>query len=269
MDDCCPTGLWPGIGDQDMTRRVRSAVLKRIGAAPEGRGRVRRKPLRTLLLAAAIGTLLLGGAAFAAGGYFMHLRKTDAPETGKWLELAADGSVLNEQKLVFPDAGMVLSFEGPAERHNQPEFRCWYLPSEANFGFTDAEGWSSYLSDDGGEGAEIPYIVSARAVRGGSFRSVINGEVTLVGEEDWGDWHVTKLTSDYTNCSERWVYDRANYVLLFDSTRGYLVTVCGTAELETLEHIARELEIRESGEPAFDGEDQYVEGIGRIDPGRG
>ena len=108
-------------------------------------------------------------------------------------------------------------------------------------------------------------------VRPGNFKTVINGEVTIVKEEDWGDWHVTELTSDYTNCTWRWSYERANYVLLFNSEKGWRVDVTGTADLETLEHIARELEIRDSGErPYFaDSGETVVEGIGMIDPGRG
>jgi hypothetical protein len=45
--------------------------------------------------------------------------------------------------------------------------------------------------------------------------------------------------------------------------------VSGTDDLDTLEHIARELEIRDSGEPAFSGEDSAIESIGILDPGRG
>ena len=128
---------------------------------------------------------------------------------------------------------MVLTFEGPTERRNQPEFRCFYLPSEANFGFTDAEGWTTYLSDQG-EGADIPYIVSAGNVRAGNHKRIINGEVTLIKEEDWDNWHVTVLTSDYTDCTMRWNYERANYVLLFNSEEGWLVMVSGTDDPDPL-----------------------------------
>ena len=267
MDECCPTGVTPGGEDRAMARRVHASVMEKIGAPVPKPRRTAKKTLRTLLLVAAI-AVLMGVTAYAAGGWFMKLRKTDGPERGRWVELASDGTVLSEQKLVFPDAGMVLSFEGPQEIVSVPEFRCWYLPSEADFGFTDAEGWTSYLSDNG-EGRSIPYVIGAGSVRPGNFRSVINGEVTLVREDDWGGWHVTELTSDYTNCTQRWAYDQANFVLLFNAERGWLITVCGTNELETLEHIARELEIRDSGELPYHSGDGYVEGIGMIDPGRG
>ncbi len=268
MDECCPDSVVSGVGDKAMARRINDSVMEKIGAAQPKPKRVKRT-LRTFLLVAAIAALM-STAAYAAGGFFMKLRKTDEPERGKWVELAADGTVLNEQKIVFPDAGMVLSFEGPKEVSNEPEFRCWYLPSEATFGFTDEEGWATYLSDNG-EGPDIPYIVSCGNARPGNFRKVINGEVTLVAEDDWGDWHVTELTSDYTNCSTRWVYERANYVLLFNAEKGWTVSVIGTEPIEVLEHIARELEIRDSGRRPFYEEQgtDYVEGIGMIDPGRG
>lgn len=250
-----------------MARRVNAAVLAKIGAeAPKPR-RAARRTLRTLLLVAAIAALM-GTAAYAASGWFMGLKKTDEPVSGYYRTVDGEGNLTNEVKLNYPDAGLVLTFEGPAERKNQPEFRCFYLPSGADFGFTDAEGWTSYLSDQG-EGPVLPYIISAGNVRAGNHRRIINGEVTVVKEEDWGAWHVTALTSDYTHCTQRWSYDRANYVLLFNSEQGWLILISGTDELDTLEHIARELEIRDSGEPAFTGEDDAIESIGILDPGRG
>ena len=269
MDDCCPTEVTLGAEDKAMARRINDAVMEKIGAAQPRPKRVVKKTLRTLLLVAAIAALL-GTAAYAANGYFMELKKTDEPVSGRWYEVDESGKVIQDQKLSYPDAGMVLTFEGPEEISTVPEFRCWYLPSEADFGYTDEEGWSRYLSDNG-EDRSIPYCISAGIVRPGTFRLVINGEVTLVSEDDWGDWHVTELTSDYTRCSQRWAYDRANFVLLFNREKGWRVTVCGTDELEVLEHIARELEIRDSGELPYHYEEEaaYSEGIGMIDPGRG
>ncbi|MCR5576166.1 MAG: hypothetical protein K6F56_04080 [Oscillospiraceae bacterium] len=269
MDGCCPETVELGSEDKALARRIDASVMAKIGAPAQKPRHTARKTFRTLLLAAAL-TALLSTAAYAVGGYYMNLRRTDGPESGKWVELAADGTVLSEQKLVYPDAGMVLSFEGPAERSNTPEFRCWYLPSEATFGYTDAEGWATYLSDNG-EGRSIPYVIGASSVWAGKHKSVINGEVVLVKEDDWDGWHVTELTSDYTNCSLGWAYDRANFVLLFNAEKGWLIEICGTAELETLEHIARELEIRDSGERPYHEEAMtgLVETIGMIDPGRG
>lgn len=269
MDGCCPAEVTLGSEDRALARRINASVMAKLGVPEQKPRRTAKKSLRTLLLVAALAALL-STAAYAVSGWFMNLKPADGPVSGKWVELAADGTVLNEQKLVYPDAGLVLSFEGPEVRSNIPEFRCWYLPSDATFGFTDAEGWATYLSDNG-EGRSIPYVISGASVWTGSHRRVINGEVTPVKEDDWGDWHVTELTSDYTNCAQRWAYDRANFVLLFNAEKGWLIEICGTAELETLEHIARELEVRDSGERPYyeQRESSFTETIGILDPGRG
>ena len=269
MDKSCPDEVELGAADKAMTKRVNDAVMAKIGIAQPKPRRAGKKTLRTFLLVAVIAALM-GTAAYAASGWFMGLKKTEEPVTGHYRAVDKDGNLKTDYKLTYPDAGMVLTFEGPAERTNQPEFRCFYLPEPEGslFGFTDEEGWTTYLTDDG-EGASIPFIVSAANVRPGNHRRVINGEVTTVREEDWADWHVTELTSDYTHCTQRWNYERANYVLLFNSEKGWLINICGTAPLETLEHIARELEIRDSGRPAFSGEDDAVETLGILDPGRG
>ena len=63
------------------------------------------------------------------------------------------------------------------------------------------------------------------------------------------------------------LYDEANYILLFDESRGYLVIISGTSDMETLEHIAQGLEIRESDIPKR--ENNLAADIGAIDVGRG
>ena len=269
MDNSCPTDVSLGSEDKAMARRINASVMEKIGAARPKPRRAGRKTLRTALLAAAIAALM-GTAAYAGSAFFMKTEKTDEAVSGSWRAVDAEGKLTQDQKLEYPDAGMVLTFEGPEEIPNQPEFRCFFLPSEANFGFTDEEGWAIYLSDNG-QGAEIPYIIAARAVRPGNFKTVINGEVTVVKEEDWGEWHVTELKSDYTNCTWRWSYEKANFVLLFNGEKGWLIEITGTDDLDTLEHIARELEIRDSGKrPYFaESEETAIEGIGMIDPGRG
>ena len=267
MEDSCPTDVRLGAEDKDMARRVNASVMAKIGAEQPKPHRMAKRTVRTLLLVAVIAALM-GTVAYAASGWFMSLKKADEPVTGHYRAVDEDGNLKTDYKLSYPDAGLVLTFEGPEERTNQPEFRCFYLPSEANFGFTDAEGWATYLTDDG-EGPSIPYIVSAGNVRAGNHRRIINGAVTTVKEEFWGDWQVTELTSDYTNCTWQWSYEKANYVLLFNSEQGWLIMVSGTDDLDTLEHIASELEIRDSGEPAFSGEDNAIESIGVLDVGRG
>ena len=37
------------------------------------------------------------------------------------------------------------------------------------------------------------------------------------------------------------------YVLLFSPEDGYIIVVCGTSDMETIEHVARELQIKKTG----------------------
>ena len=158
MDKSCPDEVELGAADKVMTRRVNDAVMAKLGITQPKPRRTAKKTLRTLLLVAVIAALM-GTAAYAASGWFMNLRKTGTAETGYWRELDEQGEILNEHKASFPDAGMVLTFEGPAERRNQPEFRCFYLPSEPNFGFTDAEGWTTFTI--AGFAASTPSLMSS------------------------------------------------------------------------------------------------------------
>ena len=91
--------------------------------------------------------------------------------------------------------------------------------------------------------------------------------MTVIKEEYWGDWYVLQLSSDYSGCKLRWPSEKANYILLFDEESGILVTIGGTSDIETLEHIAREMEIRNSGRKM--PENNMDAGIGQIDIGRG
>ena len=95
---------------------------------------------------------------------------------------------------------------------------------------------------------------------------MLSGDVSVVKEEHLGDWEILEVTSD---CSKLIypTYDRANYILLFQKTTGYLVLISGELDMETLEHIAYEMEISESGIPWI----EYTGGvpIGTIDLARG
>ena len=77
---------------------------------------------------------------------------------------------------------------------------------------------------------------------------MLSGDVSVVIEEHLGDWKLLEVTSD---CSKLIypTYDRANYILLFQKTTGYLVLISGELDMETLAHIAYEMESRESGIP--------------------
>lgn len=224
-----------------------------------------------MLLAAAL-TALLSVTAYAVTSFTMQREEIPEGEglAGRNTYADADGNIITDAKAVLPDAGMSFSFTGPEEARNVPQFRCFWLPDEPTYGMTDADGWTQHLINDGdGCSNSIPYVIDIQNVPTGNSRYVISGRAEVVSEEDWGAWHVQMISSDYSGTSYDYENDRANYVLLFDASRGYLVTVCGTAELETLAHIARELEVRESNIPYVSVDDMVVESVSILEPGRG
>lgn len=118
-------------------------------------------------------------------------------------------------------------------------------------------------------GNSFPYCITASNASTGNSQYVINGEVELVDETDWGAWHVMKISSDYSmHDGFNFENDRVNYIILFDATRGYFVNICSMSDMETLEHIAREMEIRESDMP-YVPDTKISASIGILEPGRG
>ena len=259
----CPESLSISGKDRAITERVKTQVFAELGLSHAPR---RGKLFRTALLVAVMASLFVGGA-FAISRYFMSIEK--APEenvSGYWTEYSEAGEILEQQEHVFPDAGMIFNFTGPEEQVGVPEFRCFWLPEEPDAGGTDAEGWTGYLALYGEEG-DFPYIINCSSARSNGSRLVLNGDVTLIKEEYWGDWYVLQLSADYSDCKLRWPSEKANYILLFNEQSGALVTIGGTSDIETLEHIAREMEIRDSGKLV--PENNMDAGIGQIDIGRG
>lgn len=265
IQDCCPEKVLIGEYDRELTARIASKVQARLGVKNARMRGVRKLP-RALLLAAVL-ALAFGTAAFAAAEFTVSLRKLSADEelvSGFRYEEIVDGKVRNSEILVYPDAGMVFTFSCPERAAHTPEFRCFWLPREATEGHTDEEGWTSRLLCDSGD--VIPYCVSAIGNIDDGTQLVLSGDVRVEKEEQLGSWELLEITSDYSKLSYP-PYDRANYIMLFQKTTGYLILISGEADMETLEHIAYEMEIRESGTPRVenDGDPQ----VGIIDLGRG
>lgn len=101
------------------------------------------------------------------------------------------------------------------------------------------------------ETKSFAYIINALQIDTGNCRYVLQGEPRVVKEEQWGAWQITQISSYYRNCSQRFDYenDTANYIFMFNEELGFFVQISGTSDMEILEHIAKELEIRESDEP--------------------
>lgn len=260
---CCPENVTLGTADAELAARIKAKTLKKIGVQPSRR----RVGVRTLLLAAAIAAFF-GSAAYAIVRYSMNFQDVqDQGEvvSGRVLEISTDGEVLSDQTFYFPYASMVLSFTGPDESYNSPEFKANYLPSEP----TNAVGrdeWTTYLCNDG-KGSIMPYLITAENVDTGNSKGVLNGKTEIVKQENRDGWEITEISSDYTECQSFCSWESVNYIFMFDPERGYLVRVSGTDSMETLEKIAENLEIRESDMPPF--ESPFSEEIGILDLGRG
>lgn len=259
---CCPENVTLGTPDAELAARIKAKTFKKIDAQP-ARRHVR---VRTLLLAAAIAAFF-GSAAYAIARYSMNLqdvRDQDEVVSGHITEINKNGEVVNDETLHFPDAGLLLTFTGPDDSHNSPEFKANYLPSEPTNGIGRGE-WTTYLCNDG-EGSIMPYLIIAGNVNTGDSKGVLNGKTEIVKQENWDGWEITEIVSDYTESSfANW--EIVNYIFMFDHARGYLVQVSGTDSMETLEKIAENLEIRESDTPPF--ESPFSEEIGILDLGRG
>ena len=265
MQDCCPADIDIGEYDGDIAAKIMDRVQAHLDEKTSRTHRS-RKLTRTFLLAAVL-AVLLGTAAFAIAEYTITLRKPAADEelvSGFRYEEIVDGKVWNSEILAYPDAGMVFTFSCPEEMPHTPEFRCFWLPQEATEGITDEQGWTKRLFCDSGEA--ILYSISTIDYIKNGLQLVLSGDVNIVKEEQLGDWQILEVTSDYSRLSYS-AYDRANYIMLFDQSTGYLVLISGEADMETLEHIAHEMEIRESSLPKAPYSDNSL--ISMIDLARG
>ena len=259
---CCPENVTLGTPDAELAARIKAKTLKKIGAQPARR----RVTVRTLLLAAVIAAFF-GSAACAIVRYNMNLQDVqdqDEVVSGHITEINKNGEVVNDRTLHFPDASLLLTFTGPDESYNRPEFKANWLPSAATHRVYRGE-WTHYLCNDG-KGNIMPYLITAKNVDTGNDTGVLNGKTEIVKQENWDGWEITEIVSDYTESSfANW--EIVNYIFMFDPARGYLVQVSGTDSMETLEKIAENLEIRESDKPPY--ENHYSETIGFLDLGRG
>lgn len=267
--DICPENVDLGQDERERTARIKAAVFDNIGlASPAAPRRATRKVFRTVLIAAIIMTLL-GVTAYGITSFTMNINMGDGA-SGYWRELDENGDVISEQKISFPYASLIFTFNGVNEAGYTPEFRCFWLPCEAKASFTDEDGWTRYLQGQGESDSDFPYLITAANVRVDGSQYVISGDAQVVKEESWGNWHVAEISSDYSNCTDYFHYpdNHVNFILLFDETRGYLVQISGTSDMETLEHIARELEVRPSTVEYIPNPNVSA-GISMLEPGNG
>lgn len=272
MDDCCPEGVALGAADAALTQRIKADVLNKIKNDAPRPGR--RNVTRILLLAAVIASLMTA-TAFAAGLFGMHRETVPADEipSGYWRFYDDEGKLTEEQKLSYPDAGMVFTFYGPEDsEYNLPEFSFGWLPEEGEHYEEQKSGSEDWMYSYGQmcNCELIPCKVNIMSVPANGYRGVLNGEVAVIKEETWDCWAVTEIQVDYTHSKMVHWSEPVNYIFMFDEERGYLVMVKGCEGMDTLEKIAKNLEIRESDTPPTSyGSPLDEVQIGCFDMGRG
>ena len=270
-EGCCPERAEPGKRDAELVRRIEREVFIKLNM---DRRRLRRRNIiRTVLIAAVIAALMTV-TAFAAGLFSMERHKVEEGEevSGYWRFYDKEGNLTEQQEWTYPEASIVFTFYGPEEEYNMPEFRFGWLPEEGEHYEEQksmSEGWM-YSYGLMCQCDIIPCQAGVMSVPVNGYRGVLNGEATVLKEEVWDCWDVTEIQVDYSNCTTvRWPKP-VNYIYMFDQERGYLAYVRGCDGMETLEKIARNMEIRESEapDPSYGSPLDEIQ-IGIFDLGRG
>lgn len=270
-EGCCPERAEPGKRDAELVRRIEREVFIKLNM---DRRRLRRRNIiRTVLIAAVIAALMTV-TAFAAGLFSMERHKVEEGEevSGYWRFYDKEGNLTEQQEWTYPEASIVFTFYGPEEEYNMPEFRFGWLPEEGEHYEEQksmSEGWM-YSYGLMCQCDIIPCQAGVMSVPVNGYRGVLNGEATVLKEEVWDCWDVTEIQVDYSNCTTvRWPKP-VNYIYMFDQERGYLAYVRGCDGMETLEKIARNMEIRESEapDPGYGSPLDEIQ-IGIFDLGRG
>lgn len=270
-EGCCPERAEPGKRDAELVRRIERVVFIKLNM---DRRRLRRRNIiRTVLIAAVIAALMTV-TAFAAGLFSMERHKVEEGEevSGYWRFYDKEGNLTEQQEWTYPEASIVFTFYGPEEEYNMPEFRFGWLPEEGEHYEEQksmSEGWM-YSYGLMCQCDIIPCQAGVMSVPVKGYRGVLNGEATVLKEEVWDCWDVTEIQVDYSNCTTvRWPKP-VNYIYMFDQERGYLAYVRGCDGMETLEKIARNMEIRESEapDPGYGSPLDEIQ-IGTFDLGRG
>ena len=237
--DCFPEHVMIGQQDSARNARIKERVMGELHNDARRKRRASGQIFSIVLVAALI--IALSVTASATGLFGL---KPELMERAK-VEAQWDG-----RNVTLSDVGLVFTFDS-AERPNQVEFKPGWLPSQptpAGRKTMAAVDWNQYMADygDGDNGNHIPWLICVYYAKP-NFSYMLAGDCTVIKTEMWDELQVTEVELDYT--FEKY-HDRVeHYLFLFSETYGYLITIGGTDDWETLEHIARELEIRVTDRP--------------------
>lgn len=239
--------------------------------------RFNRKIWSTLLVAA-IFISLLAGAAYALGLFSVQPKElvADPNEEKNWIFMSEDGTEIS--RIGGFEKGLSFYFTGDIAP-NRAEFNPGWLPTEPTYWWPEpnadpytglpewndnSEIWLNHLECDrqfetdffpepGIHDVGIPYLITIEYAYKDNYL-VFNGECEIVKHEVWDEYEVYELScqkeitlpSGVTDCKN--VISPENYVLMFSLDRGHVINIGGKLDLETLERIGKELEIRTTDE---------------------
>ena len=222
-------------------------------------GKTIRRVSRALLLAALI-SLLLVGTAFAAG--IFSLRESRPARADETYHIHLSDSPTDT--LTWHDLKYVFTFDG-LDECRAVKFKPNWLPFQPVYSTPDEDGCYTYLVSEGAPEVDYrsdnyqPYMVRLYyvpqfAAEDGAMLLMYQtpGEIT---RETWGDETVLKFeATQHFDAKEgpagSFPEHTGHYyfVIRFSEREGYIVVTAGTSDMETVEHVARELEIVQTDE---------------------
>ena len=219
-----------------------------------------RRTVRVTLLAAVLVSLITV-TAFASGLFSVKTRpaETDETYTIHWEE----SEWMPEGSLTWKDLKYIFKFEGP-EESKKVEFKPGWLPfeplAEMNGWSRTDDGWYTRLVSEGAPEVDSsstnyqPYCVEvyyAPQFYHDGAMILMYATPDEITEEDWGEYQAMKFhayqdipANEYREETHLDYY----YVILFNQSNGEIIVVSGTSDMETVEHVAKELQIRQTGE---------------------
>ena len=234
---------------------------------PESAGKhLRKKHYAKYLIAVAAAVCLIfamGVAAYAMGFFSLGHREKKLGES-----YSIDWIGPNE-KIVWDNFKYVFEFSG-GDECNAVQFKEGWLPfppnEEINSWATDSDGWRRRLVSEGAEGVDStsdnyqPYKIelyyAPQFVNDGAL-ILLDQEPGEIISEQWGEHQVLKFTATSHRDA---IKDEAlgidipernleyYFVIMFSPEQGYAAVVSGTSDMETIEHIAKELTFRQTDE---------------------
>ena len=173
------------------------------------------------------------------------------------------------EKIVWDNFKYVFEFSGGNEC-NAVQFKEGWLPFQPNENInawaTDSDGWRSRLvsecaevvdsSSDNYQPYKIELYYAPQFINGGAL-ILLDQEPGEIISEQWDNHQVLKFTATShrdaikddvlgIDIPERTL--EYYFVILFSPEQGYAAVVSGTSDMETIEHIAKELQFRQTDE---------------------